>query len=72
MTNHDNDLARLLQRAAPPLGAERPRRDLWIEVRARLDRREGHLAWFDWVIAAAAATGLAVLPEVWTTLLYLL
>lgn len=72
MTDHDNDLARLLRRAVPPLGAEQPRRDLWNDVRARLDDRDRHVAWFDWAIAAAAATGLVVLPEVWPTLVYLL
>lgn len=72
MTDHETDLARLLRRAVPPLGAEQPRRDLWNEVRARLDQRERRMPWFDWAIAAAAAMGLAALPEVLPTLLYLL
>jgi hypothetical protein len=71
VTHPDNDLARLLRRAVPPLGAEQPRHDLWNDVQARLDQPK-RMAWFDWAIAAAAAAGLVVLPEVWPTLLYLL
>lgn len=72
MTDHHNDLARLLRRAVPAVGADQLRRDLWNDVRSRLDQRDRHVAWFDWAVVAAAATGLAVLPEVLPTLLYLL
>ena len=68
----DPDLARLLRRALPPVGAQAPRRDLWSDVRARLDRRQRPVAWLDWVVAAAAAAGIAALPDMLPTLLYLL
>lgn len=72
MSDHDTDLANLLRRAIRPVGAAQPRRDLWHDVRARLDRTERRVRWFDWAIAGAAAAGLAALPEVLATLLYLL
>lgn len=72
MTDHDDALARLVRRAVRPVGAERPRRDLWIDVRARLDRPGRRTPWIDWAIAAVTAASVAALPEVLPTLLYLL
>lgn len=68
----DPELTRLLQQAIPPLGDEPPRRDLWPDVRAGLDRGERRVNWLDWIIAAAAAAGFAALPELFPALLYLL
>jgi hypothetical protein len=68
----DPELTRLLKQAIPPLGGEPPRRDLWTDVRARLDRGERRVNWLDWVIATAAAAGFAALPELLPALLYLL
>jgi len=68
----DPELTRLLRGAVPPLGAEPPRRNLWTDVRARLDRGARRVPWLDWAIAAAAAAGFAALPELFPTLLYLL
>lgn len=72
MTDGFDELAALLRRAVPPVKAERPRRDLWLDVRARLHRTERRVPWLDWAIAAGAAAGLAALPEVLPSLLYLL
>ena len=68
----DPELTRLLKGAIPPRGVEPPRRDLWTDVRARLDQGERRVNWLDWAIAAAAAAGFAALPELLLTLLYLL
>ncbi len=72
MTDPEARLTGWLRRAVPPLGAEAPRRDLWPDVRARLERGRRPVPWVDWAIAAAAVAGFATWPDVLSTVLYLL
>lgn len=59
-----------LRRAVPPMSEEGPRRDLWPDLARRMTDRP--VAWFDWIVAAAAVAASIGLPAVMPTLLYLL
>lgn len=59
-----------LRRAVRPMPQAGPRRDLWPDLARRMT---GHrVAWFDWMVAAAAVGASVGLPAVVPTLLYLL
>ena len=60
----------LLRRGVPPVREEGLRRDLWPDVVRRMTARQ--VAWFDWIVAAAAVAASVGLPTVVPTLLYLL
>ena len=61
MTEED-DLRQWLQSALPPVGDERPSRDLWPLIVAR-GRARTEWSWFDISIAAIVATVLLLFPD---------
>lgn len=68
----ERELQALLKREFPPLqDAELPR-DLWPQMLRRLDAQSEPLRipWFDWALAAAAATALLLFPNAIPALLY--
>ena len=72
MNERDEALKELLQRAAPGPADRELRRDLWPEVRSRLDRPPVHIPLLDLALAAALLLCLLLFPETITTVLYLL
>jgi hypothetical protein len=72
MGERDEALKELLQRAAPGPADRKLRRDLWPDMRRRLDRPPVHIPWWDWALAATLLLGLLLFPETIPTVLYLL
>jgi hypothetical protein len=87
MTEREMDeLKRLLKRAVPPVGKGRQgverlrqastelRRDLWPEMRRRLEERtvrvRVRVPWWDWALLAGASLLLLLFPGVIPALLY--
>ncbi|HXY25778.1 MAG TPA: hypothetical protein VEI73_14075 [Candidatus Acidoferrum sp.] len=72
MNNHENDkeLQALLKQALPPVQDTELQRDLWPQMLRRLDERQLHVPWFDWVLAAATAVALVIFPGAIPALLY--
>jgi hypothetical protein len=71
MNERDDALKELLQRAAPPADREL-RRDLWPEMRRRLDRPPVHIPLVDLALAAILLLCLLLFPETIPAVLYLL
>lgn len=72
MNEHDEALKQLLQRAAPGPADRELKRDLWPEMRQRLERPPVHIPWGDWAIAATLLVCLLLFPESIPAVLYLL
>ena len=70
MNEHDEALKELLQRAAPGPTDRELKRDLWPEMRRRLERRP-QIPWGDWVLAATLLLCLLLFPETIPAVLYL-
>jgi hypothetical protein len=68
--NEDQRLEQLLRRAIGPVGDGEPARDLWPDVRRRIERARPGLSWLDWTLAAAAAGWLLLFPSAIPGLLY--
>ena len=68
--NEDDDLKRLLKAALPPVADAEPRRDLWPELRRRVDGEPAGFAWLDWLLAAGAAAWLLLFPTAIPAFLY--
>ena len=69
----NDDVGRIkdvLRPGVPPTPEEGLQRDLWPDVVRRMTVRR--VAWFDWIVAAAAVAASVGLPTVVPTLLYLL
>jgi hypothetical protein len=71
MNEQDEALKELLQRAAPGPVDRELKRDLWPEMRQRLDRPPVHISW-DWALAAALLLCLLLFPDAIPAVLYLL
>ena len=67
---HEKELRALLQREFPPLQDAGPQRDLWPQMRRRLDVQPLRIPWFDWALAAAVAAALLLFPNAIPALLY--
>jgi len=70
---NDERIQKLLQSALPPIGEAQPRRDLWPDMRRRLESGAAHEIRFgpiDWAIAAALAAALLIFPNLIPELLY--
>ena len=72
MNEHDKALKELLQRAAPGPADRELKRDLWPEMRGRLERPPVQVPWADWVLAATLILCLLLFPETIPAVLYLL
>jgi hypothetical protein len=68
----DEALKQLLQRAAPSPADRELKRDLWPEMRQRLERPPVQIPWGDWALAATLLLGLLLFPETIPAVLYLL
>ncbi len=65
---HDEQIAKLLRQAVPPVNAELPR-DLWPQMLRRMDERTV-IPWFDWALGGAAALWMCFTPHLIPILLY--
>jgi len=73
MTEREMDeLKKLLKGAVPPVGGTELRRDLWPEMRRRLEERtvRVRVPWWDWALLAGASLLLLLFPRVIPALLY--
>lgn len=70
--NHDADerLRQALRAALPPADTRGPSRDLWAELRRRVEARPAPLSRLDWALLAALLAFLVAFPEGLVTLLY--
>jgi hypothetical protein len=71
MNERDQALTEMLRRAAPSPDCEL-KRDLWPEMRRRLERPPVRIPWVDRAIAAALLLCLLLFPKTIPALLYLL
>ena len=78
---NEKELRDLLKRAVAPVKDTGLRRDLWPEMRKRLDREQreakaearfapARVPWFDWALAALAGAILLLFPGVIPALAY--
>ena len=66
----EQELKELLQRHIPRADAE-PRRDLWPQMRGRMESPPAkRWLWFEWALAGALVAGLLVNPGTILVLLY--
>lgn len=72
MNSHDEqELRELLKEAIAPVAYAELRRDLWPEMRRKLDKRQPlQISWFDWLLAAILGAGLFFFPQAIPALLY--
>jgi hypothetical protein len=66
----DERIEKILREAIPPLGRNALQRDLWPQMRQRLEVRSFTVSWFDWSLIAACLIWLVVFPEVIPALVY--
>ena len=59
----------LLRRAVPPADGEL-KRDLWPDMRRRLDEQTLRVSRFDWALIAAVVAAVALFPQSILPLLY--
>ena len=67
---NDDRVKELLRAAIPPAGDAELKRDLWPDVRRRLDERTLRVSAFDWVLIAAILASMMLFPQAALTLLY--
>jgi len=72
MNEQDEALKELLQRAAPCPPDRELKRDLWPEMRQRLERSPVQIPWGDCAIAATLLLCLLLFPKTIPAVLYLL
>lgn len=72
MNDRDEALRALLRRAAPDPADRELKRDLWPEMRRRLERPSVDIPWRDWALAATLLLYLCLFPATIPALLYLL
>jgi hypothetical protein len=65
----DRELREYLKKEVPPTNAEL-QRDLWPAMLRRMEARERHVPWFDWVLLGAMAACVAFVPQMIPMLLY--
>lgn len=66
----DERLRRAVRAALPPADTEGPSRDLWPELRRRIERQPAPVSRLDWVLLAALLAFFVIFPEGLVTLLY--
>jgi len=75
---NDEEVRILLNASLPPAGDTELSRDLWPQMRARLDEQRSLAAafrwagvpWFDWALAALAGAALLIFPSIIPALFY--
>ena len=72
MDERDGALQELVNRAVGGPVDRELKRDLWPDMRRRLERPTIRIPWWDWALAAALLLGLLWLPETVPAVLYLL
>jgi len=70
MTERDEVLKELLQRAAGGPADRELKRDLWPEMLRRLERPTVRVPWWDWALAAALLLCLLLFPHTILAVLY--
>ena len=66
----DRRIEDLLRSAFPPLGDVEPSRELWPQLRRRVERSALRVPWFDWVLVALLPAWCVAFPEVLLFLMY--
>ncbi len=69
----DSDLGELLKHSIPPAANLELRRDLWPQMLSKLEEQSApvnRVPWFDWALAACAATALLFFPGIIPALFY--
>jgi len=66
----DERLRRAVRNALAPADPAGPSRDLWPELRRRIERQPARVSRLDWALLAALLAFLVVFPEGLVTLLY--
>jgi hypothetical protein len=73
-SENDEQLKQLIRQAIAPVKDAELQRDLWPQMRKRLQREQQHepvrIPWFDWVLAAVSCLILVLFPGVIPALLY--
>ena len=70
-SENDEQLKQLIRQVIAPVKSPELRRDLWPQMRKRLQQRESvPVPWFDWVLAAISCLILVLFPSVIPALLY--
>jgi len=72
MNERDGALQELVKRAAGGPADRELKRDLWPEMRRRLERPPIRIPWWDWALAAALLLCLFLFPKTILAVLYLL
>jgi len=67
---NDDRVKELLRAAIPRPGDAELKRDLWPNMRRRLDERRLRVSAFDWVLIAAILASMMLFPQAALTLLY--
>jgi hypothetical protein len=70
MNERDEALKELVKRAAGSPADRELKRDLWPEMRQRLERPAVRVPWWDWALAAALLLCLLLFPEIIPGVLY--
>ena len=68
--NNGREIRELLKRAMPPVMDPELRRDLWPEMRRRLDAQTPRVPWFDWALVSALLLWCLLFPKGIPVLLY--
>jgi hypothetical protein len=73
-SENDEQLKQLIRQAIAPVKDAELQRDLWPQMRKRLQREQQHepvrVPWFDWVLAVVSCLILVLFPGVIPALLY--
>ena len=67
---NDDRIKQLLCSAMRPAGSVEQKRDLWPEMRRRIDQTTMRVSAIDWVLLAAVLAWVAIFPQGALTLLY--
>jgi hypothetical protein len=64
------ELREKLRGAMPAIGQAELRRDLWPDMRRRIERPQVRVPWFDWALLGVATATAIFFPALITALLY--
>ena len=70
MNERDEALEKLVKRAAGGPADSDLKRDLWPDLRRRLEWQPIQIPWWDWALAAVLLLYLLLIPEIIPVLLY--